>query len=193
LSNEKNHYQAILQYLQRQIQSVSSAQGFNHLAILGGTDVALANGIKKVCKDHQLYYEEIRNYVEGLGVLQIDGFLLVINKITRRFEVVVCEIKDKTALGLAEYSQLMGYCLSSYCRYGLLINVDTGASRHLSELLSLDGDLCKVNRMLSDGTVMDHSFGIFTWNSITQHLDTLNLGGIKSLSKMALEIVDAVR
>jgi len=147
----------------------------------------------KVCGEAGVLYDEIRQYAESLGQLNIDIFLIVINPVNKKFEVIIGEVKDISALGLKEYSQLVGYCFSSYANYGLLINVNTGASKNLIDLLALDEDLSTVIRTKQSGEQISHQFGVFKWNPINGRLESLQLGKIQSLSDMILQICDKLR
>jgi len=157
-------------------------------AVLGCTDTPLSDGILNVCTEAGILFNEIRFYAESLGQLNVDAFLLVVNPENRKFEIIIAEVKDVASLGLKEYSQLMGYCLSSYSSYGLLINVNNGASKNLTDLLVLDKDLSSVTRLKHNGASITHEFGVFRWNTTNSRLESLELGKIRSISEMIIRI-----
>ncbi|WP_141709237.1 hypothetical protein [Desulfuribacillus stibiiarsenatis] len=161
--------------------------------VLGDIDTLLSVGIIKVSTESGVYYDEIRYYAESLGQLKIDLFLIIINPENKKFEIVIGEVKDISSLGLKEYSQLIGYCLSSYSGYGLLINVNGGASKNLTDLLALDEDLSIVRRLTQAGELIEHQFGVFKWNSKNSQAESLQLGRIYSLPAMIIELCDKIK
>jgi len=192
MSNERKYYPYIIKYLQDEFRTIFQSQGLEYI-ILGEIDTLLAHGIMKVCDDAGVLFKEVKHYTENLGQLNVDVFLIVINPENKKFEVIISEVKDISSMGLKEYSQLMGYCLSSYSKYGLLINVNNGVSKNLNDLLLLDYDLSTVNRIIQKGEMITHQFGVFKWNSINNRLESLQLGKIHSLSEMIIEICDKLK
>ena len=58
--------------------------------------------------------------------------ILLENKENGKFDIVIFEIKKVKKMGLSELSQLIGYCLVSKVKFGVLVNVDTAISHNLS-------------------------------------------------------------
>ena len=61
----------------------------------------------------------------------------------KKFEIVILEIKLRETVGLNQWSQLIGYNLVSNAKYGLLININAGASERLKRILTFDVDNIK--------------------------------------------------
>ena len=95
--------------------------------------------------------------------------------------------------GLKEWSQLVGYCLVSGAKYGLLVNIDNGASPRLAHILSTEAHISDIQNLVG-GTMQEHQLGFMQWDSLTQSFEYSNLGLIKSLSDLsnhlAAEFVD---
>lgn len=87
------------------------------------------------------------------------------------------------SVGLKEWSQLVGYCLVSGAKYGLLINVDHGASPRLSDILQDNENLSYI-RTIEQNKVNKHLLGFMQWDSLTKCFDYSNLGTIKTISEL---------
>ena len=94
------------------------------------------------------------------------------------------------AAGLKEWSQLVGYCLVSDAKYGLLVNIDAGASDRLSDILRTEQKLSHIKTITNIGT-KDHYLSFMQWDSLTQSFDYTNLGVIKSLSDLTDKLADS--
>lgn len=92
-----------------------------------------------------------------------------------------------SSAGLKEWSLLVGYCLVSGAKYGLLINIDNGASERLSEILFSERHLSYIQTLVNDNNC-EHCLGFMQWNSLTQNLEYCNLGFLRSLSALSKEI-----
>ena len=91
--------------------------------------------------------------------------------------------------GLKEWSQLVGYCLVSGAKYGLLINIDNGSSPRLAHSLSTETHLSHIETIV-DNKVREHCLGFMQWDSLTQNFEYSNLGLIKSLSDLSNHLAD---
>ena len=117
----------------------------------------------------------------------MDIFCVVTNG--EKFEIVILEIKLRESVGLNQWSQLVGYNLVSNAKYGLLINIDAGASDRLSHILSFDVDSSKIVRKKENGSEIEHLLGFMQWNTITQNFEYSNLGQISSLSALSTFLI----
>ena len=118
----------------------------------------------------------------------MDIFGIITNGI--KFVILILEVKLKPSVGLAEWSQLLGYNLVSDAKYGLLINIDGGASNRLVHILSTEKDTSKIVRIKENGHRIEHLFGFMQWNSLTQNFEYSNLGQIWSLSALSNELIN---
>ena len=91
--------------------------------------------------------------------------------------------------GLKEWSQLVGYCLVPGAKYGLLVNIDNGASPRLAHILSTETHISDIQTIV-DGESHEHCLGFMQWDSLTQNFEYSNLGLIKSLSELSNHLAD---
>jgi len=112
--------------------------------------------------------------------LHLDISLLIENVKNGKFEIVVFEIKKTKGLGLSELSQLIGYCLVSKAKFGVLVNIDNTVSGEFSIILDADRDLTKIVRVI-DNKIIEHRFGVMVWNSKTKKMEYSESGDITSL------------
>lgn len=114
--------------------------------------------------------------------LNLDIFALITNGI--KFELLILEIKLMNSAGLKEWSQLVGYCLVSGAKYGLLINIDNGASPRLAQILSTEDHLSHIKTIVDEDS-LEHCLGFMQWDSLTKNFEYSNLGLIRSLSALS--------
>ena len=119
--------------------------------------------------------------------LNLDIFGIITNG--EKFEIVILEVKLRESVGLAEWSQLLGYNVVSNAKFGLLINIDNGASSRLSAILSSDEDVSKIIRRKNHGEEMTHLLGFMQWNTITQNFEYSAMGQLWSLSALSQELI----
>jgi hypothetical protein len=77
----------------------------------------------------------LRDYAIKSHKLHLDVSIVIENKRNNKFEIIIFEVKKVKALGLGELSQLIGYCLVSKAKYGILVNVDKNISGEFSTIL----------------------------------------------------------
>lgn len=85
---------------------------------------------------------------------------------------------------------MIGYNLVSDAKYGLLINIDAGASERLTRILSFDEDASRIIRKRKNGTMVEHLLGFMQWNSVTQNFEYSNMGQISSLSSLSSILIE---
>ncbi len=119
--------------------------------------------------------------------LYLDISILVENKKTGKFEIVIFEIKKVKSLGLSELSQLIGYCLVSKAKNGILINIDKSVSGEFSTIIEGDKNLTDITRLI-DGQHINHQIGIMVWNSKTHQVEYTNSGSLKTLPQLIEKI-----
>jgi hypothetical protein len=132
--------------------------------------------------------ELLRDYAINSHRLHLDISIVIENKENNKFEIVIFEVKKVKALGLGELSQLIGYCLVSKCKYGILVNVDKNVSGEFSTILDGDKDLTNICRVI-DSREINHRFGVMVWNSKTLNMEYTNSGSIKTIPEL-IELVE---
>ena len=139
--------------------------------------------IRELVREHPETCSCLASYGRTTPPLNLDIFGVVTNG--HNFEIVILEVKLRSAVGLNEWSQLIGYNLVSNAKYGLLINIDSGASDRLVGILSSDTDASRIIREKADGSKVEHLLGFMEWNTITQNFEYSGLGQISALSTLS--------
>lgn len=180
--NEVAHYPEIMKFIESQLQSNFLAEGIRDISIYWKSGELTAK-IKELIREHPDECLCMDEYSKKTPPLNLDIFCVVTNG--EKFEIVILEIKLRESVGLNQWSQLIGYNLVSNAKYGLLVNIDAGASDRLSRILSFDVDSSKIVRKKENGSEMVHLLGFMKWNTITQNFEYSNLGQISSLSALS--------
>lgn len=129
----------------------------------------------------------LRNFSKEVHKLHLDITILVENKENKLFELIIIEVKKVQKLGLSELSQLIGYCLVSKRKFGMLVNIDEGISENFRIILDSDKDLTDIRRILDNGEI-HHQFGVMTYNSSTNRFEYKNVGTLRSIPDLAKKI-----
>jgi len=135
--------------------------------------------------------EALKEYGKNVHRLHLDISIILENKQNGKFEVLIFEIKKTKRIGLTELSQLIGYCLVSKSRYGVLMNVDNSVSQEFSIILDADKDLTEIVRMI-DGQTITHKLGVMVWNSNTKKIEYTQSGSIKTLPQLVEMVEDSL-
>ena len=77
----------------------------------------------------------------------------------------------------------------SGAKYGLLVNVNNGASPRLAHILSTETHVSDIHTIV-EGEHHEHCLGFMQWDSLTQSFEYSNLGLIKSLSELSKHLAD---
>lgn len=184
--NEVAHYPEIIRCVESQLLSNFRAHGIDNIKIFWKSG-ELTSKIKELIKEHPEECACLDAYGKTTPPLNLDIFAVVTNGIT--FEIVILEVKLMAAAGLNQWSQLIGYNLVSNARYGLLINIDAGASERLIQILSFEEDASRIIRRKADGSEIEHLLGFMEWNTITQNFEYSGLGQIPSLSALSSTLI----
>lgn len=147
----------------------------------------ISSGLRTLIANGYNAGELLREYSKSIHKLHLDISILIENPKTGMFEIIIFEIKRVKNLGLSELSQLIGYCLVSKSRFGILMNVDKAVSSEFSIILDGDKDLTEIIRLV-DNEKLHHKFGVMVWNASTLKIEYTNLGSIKSIPQL-LEMV----
>ncbi len=184
--NEVAHYPEIMRCVEMQLQSNFRAAGVTDLKIYWKSGELTAK-IKELVQEHPDTCSCMAGYSRSTPPLNLDIFAVVTDG--RKYEIVILEVKLREAVGLNQWSQLIGYNLVSNARYGLLINIDAGASSRLEGILASDVDASRIVRQKADGTTVEHLLGFMEWNTVTQNFEYSGLGQIHSLSALSKALI----
>lgn len=184
--NELSYYPEIQSFIEDQIKSNLLAKGISDIEVFWGIG-ELKTNLKKIVREHPQKCQCVKIFSERTLPLNLDIFALVTNGV--KFELLILEVKLMSAVGLKEWSQLVGYCLVSDAKYGLLVNIDAGASERLKDILRTEQKLSHISTISELGR-KDHYLSFMQWDSLTQNFDYTNLGFVKSLSGLTDKLSD---
>lgn len=137
-------------------------------------------------------WEPLREYSKSVHKLHLDITIVIENKVTWKFEVVIFEIKKTKTIWLTELSQLIWYCLVSKSEFWILVNVDNSISWEFSVILNADKNLTEINRLI-DHELYIHKFGVMVWDSTTKSFNYLDTNmAIKTLSGLTKMIIESI-
>ena len=184
--NEVAHYPEITKYIEAQIKSNLRANGINNIKVYWKNG-ELKTKLFELIQEHPEECECLRTFASSTNPLNLDIFGVVTNG--TKFEIVILEVKLRDTVGLSEWSQLLGYNVVSDAKYGLLINIDGGASSRLRGILASNIDSSKIVRLKDSGETITHMLGFMQWNTITQNFEYSTLGQLWSLSALSNELL----
>lgn len=185
---EVDHYPEIAKEIVSQFEAnLSSSESFVVKPLIG----EISSSLRTLIANGYNAGENVADFSNGVHRLHLDISLLIENPINGKFEVVIFEIKKVKNLGLSELSQLIGYCLVSKCKFGILMNVDAAVSREFSIILDGDKDLTSIKRIVDEKEI-EHELGVMVWNSETQRIEYTNSGAIKSMPALVRRIEDLI-
>ena len=178
--NEVSYYPEIQDFIEEQIKS--NFMVANRIApdVFWGIGELKENLRRMICT-HPEKCECAKKFAQNVPPLNLDIFALITDGTI--FNLLILEIKLMKGVGLKELSQLIGYCLVSRAKYGLLINIDNGASSRLSQILASEEHVSHI-RVFNKDVIQEHCIGFMQWDSLTKNFDYSNLGLIKSLSDL---------
>lgn len=182
--NEVSYYPEIQQFIEAQLKSNFIASNKRELHVFWGIG-ELRSNLQRIMAEYPLQCECAKQFINRVPPLNLDIFALVTDG--TKFELLILEIKLVKSAGLSEWSQLVGYCLVSGAKYGLLVNIDNGGSSRLHQLLYTERHISHINTTVND-IEQKHLLGFMEWNSLTQNFQYSNLGAIKSLSDLSAQI-----
>lgn len=124
--------------------------------------------------------------------LDLDIVVFVYFPDTDEYEKIIVEVKDRSKVGLMNFSQLTGYNLVSKTRYGLLVNVDGGMSSELQKILEYQKDLSSFSQKTNESEIK-HEFGVFKWETSSKKLVRTGIEPLNSIPKIAEKIASEVQ
>ncbi len=185
MRNEISYYPEIQRFIEAQLKSNFLAGSKHELYVFWGIGELKAN-LQRIISEYPAECACADNFAKCVPPLNLDIFALVTDG--KKFELLILEIKLVKSAGLNEWSQLVGYCLVSGAKYGLLVNIDSGGSQRLMQMLQTERHISHIHTVVN-GTRRDHMLGFMQWDSLTQNFEYSNLGTIKSLPDLSDRLV----
>jgi hypothetical protein len=183
--NEVSYYPEITHFIEMQLQSNFRAKNKNNIHVYWKIG-EMKSKIEELIADFPVECACLKSFARRMPPLNVDIFAVITDEI--KFELLILEVKLLKSAGLAQWSQLIGYCMVADCKYGLLVNIDGGASDRLVELLRQNTDVSKIVRIKCNNTI-ETSLGFMEWNSITKNFEYSGLGQLCSLSAISDELI----
>ena len=182
--NEVSYYPEIQQFIEAQLKSNFRAKHHRALEVYWGIG-ELKTNLQRIIASNPAKCHCASTLAQRVPPLNLDIFALVTDG--AKFELLILEVKLMNSVGLKEWSQLVGYCLVSGAKYGLLVNIDNGASPRLAQILSTEEHLSRIKSMVNDER-HEHCLGFMQWDSLTQSFEYSNLGLVKTLSELSEQL-----
>lgn len=151
----------------------------------------ISSGIRTLIANGYDAGKALTKFGKSVHKLHLDISLLIENTEKGNFEIIIFEIKKTKRMGLTELSQLIGYCLVSKAKFGVLVNVDNSVSGEFSVILDADKDLTQIIRVIDEKTI-EHKFGVMIWNSKTLKMEYTQSGAIKSMPSLVEMIISSL-
>ncbi|MCL2124641.1 MAG: hypothetical protein FWH33_01475 [Oscillospiraceae bacterium] len=185
MRNEVSYYPEIQQFIEAQIKSNFRAVSSKDVFVYWGIG-ELKSNLERIIAAHPDECKCAEAFAKRVPPLNLDIFALITD--ANEFELLILEVKLVKSAGLSEWSQLVGYCLVSGAKYGLLLNIDNGGSSRLLQMLQTERHMSHI-RTTVNGENKEHLLGFMQWDSLTQNFEYTNLGVIKSLSDLSDRLV----
>jgi hypothetical protein len=183
--NEISYYPEITQFIEMQLQSNFKAMNKDNIHIYWKIG-ELKLKMEELITEHPAECNCLKDFIRRIPSLNVDIFAVITDG--EKFELLILEVKLRKSVGLAQWSQLIGYCIVTDCKYGLLVNIDGGASDRLVELLQQNTDVSRIIRV-KDKNRIETFLGFMQWNSITKNFEYSKLGQLNSLSYISNELI----
>lgn len=185
MRNEVSYYPEIQQFIEAQLKSNFKVGSQRDLHVFWGIG-ELKTNLQRIIAEHPAECACAEDFSRRVPPLSLDIFALVTDG--QRFELLILEVKLVKNAGLSEWSQLVGYCLVSGAKYGLLLNINNGGSPRLTQMLQTERHISHIQTTVNEES-REHILGFMQWNSYTQNFEYSNLGTIKSLSDLSDRLV----
>lgn len=181
MRNEVSYYSEIQTFIEMQLKSNFAASNRRELYVFWGIGELKAQ-LQRIIREHPSECACAASFAERTPHLNLDIFALITDG--RKFEILILEVKLVRSAGLSEWSQLVGYCLVSGAKYGLLVNIDNGGSTRLTQLLQTERHISHITTIVN-AEQRENLLGFMQWSSLTQNFEYSNLGVIRSLSELS--------
>jgi len=184
MRNEVSYYPEIQSHIEAQLRSNFMASNRRELYVYWGIG-ELKTNLQRIISEHPDECACAVKFAERVPPLSLDIFALITDG--NKFELLILEIKLVKSAGLSEWSQLVGYCLVSGAKYGLLVNIDNGGSPRLTQMLHSEKHISHIQTVVKNEP-REHMLGFMQWSGLTQNFEYSNLGIIKSLSELSSKL-----
>ena len=181
MRNEVSYYPEIQVHIEAQLRSDFLARNRREMYVHWGIG-ELKTNLLRIVSENPNECACAAKFAERVPPLSLDIFALITDG--KKYELLILEVKLVKSAGLGEWSQLIGYCLVSGAKYGLLVNIDNGGSPRLTQMLHTERHMSHIRTTVNDAP-REHLFGFMQWNSFTRNFEYSNLGAIKSLSELS--------
>ena len=185
MRNEVSYYPEIQEFIETQLKSNFRAANQRDLYVYWGIG-ELKSNLQKIIGEHPHECACADEFFRRVPSLNLDIFALITDG--AKHELLVLEVKFVRSAGLSEWSQLIGYCLVSGAKYGLLLNIDNGCSPRLMQMLQTERHLSHIQTTV-DRELREHLLGFMQWDSLTRSFEYSNLGVVKSLSDLSDKLI----
>ena len=185
MRKEIDYYDEIKTFIEAQIKSNFTIASSRTLHVYWGIG-ELKSCLKQIISEHSIECSCAAEFAELTPPLSLDIFALITDG--AKFELLIIEVKNIKSAGLSEWSQLVGYCLVSSAKYGLLINIDSGESPRLTQMLATERHISYINTVV-DNEKREHCLGFMQWDSLTRKIKYSNRGEIKSLPELSKRLI----
>ena len=182
--NEVSYYPEIQAFIEAQLKSNFQAKHHQTLSVYWGIG-ELKTNLQKMMAAHPATCACVTAFANQVPPLNLDIFARITDG--KHFEIFILEVKRMNSVGLKEWTQLVGYCLVSGAKYGLLVNINQGASPRLAHILTTQSHLSEIHTVI-DGKPQEHWLGFMQWDSVTKSFEYSNLGAISSLSDLSCRL-----
>ena len=187
---EKSYYSEIATWLKDYIGSTMQQYGNYIVDTEICATIDLSRGLRKLLRKNKISSDQLLRKADLTRGLKVDILVLVYDRAQLKGEIIISEVKRKRGLSLHDCSQLVGYCICSDTRFGLLINVDGGISDALREILAQNTALTDIIQIVN-GRQTIRRIGILTWESKTRRGTFLPNGYLRSLPGLCRKIARA--
>ncbi len=189
MRNEVSYYSEIQSFIEAQLKSNFRTSLHSELHIFWGIG-ELKTNLQRILAEHPTECACAEDFSKSVPPLSLDIFALVTD--IKKFELIILEVKLVKSAGLSEWSQLVGYCLVSGAKYGLLLNIDNGSSPRLMQMLQTEKHISHIHT-IANNKAREHLLGFMQWDGLTHNFEYSNLGTIKSLSDLSDRLVAEFR
>jgi len=183
--NEVSYYPEITRFIEMQLHSNFKVKNKDNIHIYWKIG-EMKSKIEELITEYPDLCNCLKDFAERMPPLNVDIFAVITDG--NKFELLILEVKLMKAVGLAQWSQLIGYCMVTDCKFGLLVNIDGGASERLFKLLQQNTDVSKIIRIKRNNQIKT-LLGFMQWNSSTKNIEYSELGQLYSLSFISDELI----
>lgn len=176
---ELEYYEQIASFLKDEMQASLSGLGkfLVEFQPCGNTDLSF--GLQQVLRANPIIKDKsLQDKMELTRGLYVDILGIVYSKSKQSSELIICEVK-KHNLTLTDHAQLIGYCIASNIRNGILISLGGRITGGFESILKNNPSLLNIHRKK-----IVHRFGICSWSPKSKELLFDQIGAFNSLEAL---------